>query len=184
MSTGGRRILVGAIAGAHGVRGEVKIKSFTADPKAIGRYGALSDEAGTRRFELTVTGSAKGSVVARIAGIGDRDRAEALKGMRLYVARDALPPPDGPEEFYVADLVGLAAVRPDGTPLGRVAAVDNYGAGDVVEIALAEGGSRVLPFTRQVVPVIDIAGGRLVVDPPVETTAGDEAASAAADAED
>ena len=176
MPSGGRRILVGAIAGAHGVRGEVKIKSFTADTKAIGRYGALCDEAGTRRFELTVTGSAKGGVVARIAGIGDRDQAEALKGMRLYVAREALPPPDEPEEFYVADLVGLGAERPDGTPLGRVAAVDNYGAGDVVEIALAGGGSLAVPVTRRTVPVVDIAGGRLVIDPPAETAAGDEAA--------
>ena len=170
MPAGGRRILVGAIAGAHGVRGEVKIRSFTADPKAIGRYGALSDEAGLRRFELTVTGSAKGGVVARIAGIGDRDQAEALKGMRLYVAREALPPPGEPEEFYVADLVGLAAERPDGAPLGRVAAVENYGAGDVVEIVLAAGGSLMVPCTRQAVPVGDIAGGRVVVDPPVETT--------------
>ena len=176
MPSGGRRILVGAIAGAHGVRGEVKIKSFTADPKAIGRYGALCDEAGTRQFQLTVTGSAKGGVVARIAGIGDRDQAEALKGMRLYVAREALPPPDEPEEFYVADLGGLAVERPDGAALGRGAAVDNYGAGDVVEIALAGGGSLAVPFTRRAVPVVDIAGGRLVVDPPAETTADDEAA--------
>ena len=173
MPTGGRRILVGAIAGAHGVRGEVRIKSFTADPKAIGRYGALSDEAGLRRFELTVTGSAKGGVVAQIAGVADRDQAEALKGMRLYVARDALPPAE-PEEFYIADLVGLGVERPDGTPLGRVAAVDNYGAGDVVEIALAAGGSLSVPFTRRTVPVVDVAGGRLVVDPPAEIAAGDE----------
>jgi 16S rRNA processing protein RimM len=170
----GRRILVGAVAGAHGVRGEVRIKSFTADPKAIGRYGALSDEAGQRRFELTVTGSAKGGVLAKIAGIGDRDQAEALKGLRLYVARDQLPPPGEPEEFYVADLVGLGADRPDGTRLGRVAAVDNYGAGDVVEIALEDGGSLAVPFTRQVVPVVDIAGGRLVVDPPAETAAEEQ----------
>jgi 16S rRNA processing protein RimM len=177
MPAGGRRILVGAIAGAHGVRGEVRIKSFTADPKAIGAYGPLCDEAGSRRFQLTVTGSIKGGVLARIVGVGDRDQAAALKGMRLYVARDQLPPPDEPEEFYIADLVGLGADRLDGTRLGRVAAVDNYGAGDVVEIALEEGGSLVVPFTRQAVPVVDLAGGRLVVDPPAETAAGDETAA-------
>ena len=104
-----RRILVGAIAGAHGVRGQVRIKSFTGDPAAIAFYGPLSDESGRRHFELTVTGAAKGRVVARIAGVADRDQAAALKGMRLYVAREALPPPGGPEEFYVADLVGLGA---------------------------------------------------------------------------
>ena len=95
----GRRILVGAIAGAHGVRGAVRIRSFTADPRAVGAYGALSDEAGTRRFQLTVTGSAKGGVVAQIAGVADRDQAEALKGTRLYVAREALPVPSGNAYF-------------------------------------------------------------------------------------
>ena len=173
----GRRILVGAIAGAHGVRGAVRIRSFTADPRAVGAYGALFDEAGTRRFQLTVTGSAKGGVVAQIAGVADRDQAEALKGTRLYVAREALPPPDEPEEFYIADLVGLDADRPDGSRLGRVTAVDNYGAGDVVEIALAAGGSLAVPFTRQTVPVVDIAGGRLVVDPPAEVAGGEDARS-------
>src|SRR5690349_5250459 len=175
MPTGDRRILVGAIAGAHGVRGAVRIRSFTADPRAVGAYGALFDEAGTRRFQLTVTGNAKGGVVAQIAGVADRDQAEALKGTRLYIAREALPPPDGPEEFYIADLVGLDADRPDGSRLGRVTAVDNYGAGDVVEIALAAGGSLAVPFTRQTVPVVDIEGGRLVVDPPAEVAGGEEA---------
>ena len=174
-----RRILVGAVAGAHGVRGEVRIKSFTADPAAVARYGPLSDESGARRFELTVTGATKGGVVARIAGIADRDQAEALKGLRLYVPREALPPTQATDEFYVADLVGLAAERPDGTPLGRVAAVENYGAGDVIEIAVEGSGGLLVAFTRATVPVVDLAGGRLVVNPPQELAGGEPAAEAA-----
>lgn len=166
-----RRILVGAIAGAHGVRGVVRVKSFTADPRAIAGYGALSDEQGGRRIELTLVGSAKDALLARIAGVDSREAAEALRGLRLYVDRAALPEPEDPEEFYVADLIGLGAEAPDGAPLGRVAAVENYGAGDLVEIARPDGGTLIVPFSRQAVPVVDLAGRRVVVDPPLETAA-------------
>lgn len=161
-----RQILVGVIAGAHGVRGEVRIRSFTAVPQAIAAYGALQDEAGRRRFELRVTGAVKDGVIARIRGVADRDAATALRGVRLYLPRTALPPP-GAEEFYHADLIGLAAEGVDGAPLGRVVAVQNFGAGDVLEIAPGrEGAAIFLPFTRAAVPVVDVAEGRIVVDPP------------------
>lgn len=161
------RVLVGVIVGAHGVRGAVRIKPFTAEPAAIAAYGPLEDETGTRRFEISLVGEGKGVVIATLKGIGDRNAAEALKGLRLYVARAALPPP-GEEEFYHADLIGLAAVRRDGTLLGRVCAVHDFGAGDSLELALADGGTLLVPFTKAVVPEIDVAGGKLVVEPPEE----------------
>jgi 16S rRNA processing protein RimM len=159
------RICVGIITGAQGVRGAVRIKSFTAVPQDVAAYGPVADEAGERSFALRAVGTAKGVVVATIAGIADRDAAERLKGVRLYVARDRLPAP-GEEEYYHADLIGLAAVLADGTPLGRVRAVHQYGAGDSLEIARENGGTVLVPFTRAAVPAIDLAQGRLVIAPP------------------
>jgi 16S rRNA processing protein RimM len=163
-----KRVCVGAIGGAHGVRGLVRIKSFTETPGDLTAYGELTDEAGERRFSLTVTGRVKGAVLARIADVADRDAAAALKGTRLYVARDALPPPAA-DEYYYADLIGLAVELPDGTAVGRVRAVDDYGAGDVLEVALdrPRGGGPVVmvPFTRAAVPVVDPDAGRIVVNP-------------------
>ena len=159
------RICLGIITGAHGVRGRVRIKSFTAEPQAIARYGALETEAGDRRFELEITGAGKGVLIARIEGIDDRDAAESLKGTRLYVRRAALPPPEE-EEFYQADLVGLEARRSDGKPLGRVTAVHDFGAGASLEIEDAAGKTLLVPFTRSTVPQIDIAGGSVVIVPP------------------
>jgi 16S rRNA processing protein RimM len=165
-----KRILVGAVAGAHGVRGEVKIKSFTDNPRAIGRYGPVEDESGGRRFKLTVRGEVKGLVIARLDGIADRDQAEALKGLRLYVPRDKLPKPRR-GEWYVADLVGLAAVDTGGTPLGKVRSVQNFGAGDVIELEGTDGTTEFLPFTKAVVPEVDIEAGRVVIDLPDEIEA-------------
>jgi len=150
------------------VRGEVKVKSFTADPDGPGAYGPVEDEAGQRRWRLKIVGAAKGTVVARLDGVADRNAAEALIGTQLYVPRAALPAPDE-EEFYHADLIGLTVEAPDGTVLGKVTALHDFGAGDLLEVALAAGGSVLWPFTRQVVPVVDVAGGRVVVDPPHET---------------
>ncbi len=161
----GRLLLVGRIAAAHGVRGLVKLQSFTAEPAAIGRYGPLLDVAGKRRFEVTVLNAVKGGVVARIEGVTDRTEAEKLRGIELYLPRDALPPA-GEGEYYHADLVGLAAELPDGRPFGRVRAVENFGAGDLLAIDRAGQGPVSLPFTDRVVPVVDLAGGRIVVDPP------------------
>jgi 16S rRNA processing protein RimM len=160
------RVCVGAIAGPHGVRGLVRVKSFTADPGDVAAYGPVEDEAGRRRFTLEIVGQAKGVLIARVSGIADRDAAEALRGVRLYVPRAVLPPP-GEEEYYHADLIGLEAVFPDGSPFGRVRAVHDFGAGDSLEVMRGEGGGTVLvPFTRAAVPVVDIAAGRLVIDPP------------------
>lgn len=170
-STGGARaprlVCVGVIVGAHGVRGAVRVKSFTAEAMDVTSYGPLSDEAGQRRFALTAIGQARGAVLARIEGVNDRDAAEAMRGVRLYVDRNLFPEPDE-DEFYQADLIGLAAERADGGRLGTVCAVSNHGAGDMVEIALEAGGTAILPFTKAMVPKVDLAGGRLVVDPPEE----------------
>lgn len=162
-----RRILVGVVAGAHGVRGELKIKSFTAEPRAIAAYGPLGDRTGTRSFRLKLRGAVRGLLIARIDGIEDRDQAEALKGLELYVARDTLPKPKR-GEWYLADLIGLAAVATDGAPIGRVKAMHNFGAGDVVEIERAGAPALMLPFSKRVVPEVDVAAGRIVVDPPAE----------------
>jgi 16S rRNA processing protein RimM len=161
----GARVCVGRIGGASGIRGWVRIASYTADPADIAAYGPLTDESGTRRLTLTVKRMAKGSVIATIDGVADRNAAEKLAGLQLYAERASLPPPDE-EEFYRADLIGLEAVTPDGAPLGRIVAVEDYGAGDVIELRLAEGGSVLVPFTQAVVPVVDIAAGRVVIDPP------------------
>ncbi len=160
----GRTVLMGAIAGAHGVGGLVRLKSFAERPEDIAAYGPLSGEDGGR-FEVEVRGRAKGALVARIAGVEDRDAAERLKGTRLYLPRAALPPPE-PGEFYHADLVGLRAERPDGAPVGEVVAAHDFGAGDLIEVRLA--GSRktvLLPFDAATVPEVDLDGGRLTVDP-------------------
>ena len=165
MSGQDRRVCVGVVTGPHGVRGAVRIKSFTADPADIATYGPLEDESGERRLELRLVGAAKGVLIAKLAGLDDRDRAEALRGLRLYLPRAALPPP-GEEEYYHADLIGLDAMLADGAPVGTVRAVHDFGAGDVLEIARPAGPPVLAPFTRSVVPVVDIAGGRLVLDPP------------------
>ncbi len=156
---------LGVITGAHGVRGQVRVKSFTAEPAAIAGYGPLADERGEQCFALELVGAAKGVLIARIEGVADRDAAERLKGVGLYLDREALPAP-GAEEYYLADLVGLEASLSDGSKLGVVAAVHDFGAGASIEIAAEEGAQVVVPFTAAAVPVVDIAGGRLVVAPP------------------
>ncbi len=164
------RVCLGVVAGVHGVRGLVRIKSFTEAPEDLVAYGPLTDEAGTRRFEVRLKGRAKGGLLAEIAGLDDRTAAEALKGTRLYVDRAALPAPEE-EEYYHADLIGLRVEDRAGRDLGRVAAVHNFGAGDLLGIEGPEGAERLLPFTKAVVPEVDLAAGRLVVEPPVEEEA-------------
>ena len=162
---GKNRLCLGVIAGAHGVRGEVRIKTFTETPEAIGAYGPLQDEAGSRAFEITRVRAAKGGVVAALKGVSDRNDAEALKGTRLYVSRTQLPEPDE-EEFYHADLIGMSACTADGTELGKVKAIHNFGAGDVLEIAGEE--PLFIPFTRQAVPSVDLENRNIHVTPPEE----------------
>ena len=158
-------MLLGVVTGARGLKGEVRIKSFTADPADLAAYGPLWDVGAETGRRLKVVGEAKGQVIARIDGVGDRDAAEALKGLELHVPRSALPAPED-DEFYHADLVGLEAVSVAGEALGRVSAVEDFGAGDVLEITGGPYKGLVVPFTRAVVPEVDVAGGRLTVDPP------------------
>jgi 16S rRNA processing protein RimM len=162
------RLVVARIGAAHGIRGEVRVKAFTANPADIGAYGPLEAPDG-RRFTVTslrpAAGTAADMLVVRFAGLDDRNAAEALNGLELSIARDRLPPADD-DEFYHADLVGLAAVTVGGDELGTVIAVHNYGAGDLLEIAPRRGETLLVPFTRTVVPEVDLTGRRLKVDPP------------------
>jgi 16S rRNA processing protein RimM len=169
-----RHLLMGVILGAHGIKGEVKVKSFAARPSDIAAYGALSDATNTRSFDLAITGTSdatRGILIARLAGVADRNAAEALKGTELFVARDRLPKLADAEEFYFADLIGLAAVDAAGREFGRIVSVDNYGAGDLLLVA-PEGGedreSFVVPFTKAFVPEVDVTAGRLVLNLPAD----------------
>ncbi|WP_347917290.1 ribosome maturation factor RimM [Paracoccus marcusii] len=158
------RICVGAIAGAFGVHGEVRLKSFCSDPVDIATYSPLTSEDGTRRFEVSLTREVTGALGARIKGIATKEDADALRGVSLWAPRSALPAlPD--DEFYHADLIGLEVVDTGGKSLGRVRALYDHGAGDIIEVV---GGTQVLmlPFTRAVVPTVDLAARRIVVDPP------------------
>ena len=162
------RICVAQIGAAHGVRGEVRLRSFTQDPMAVAHYGPLESEDGSRRFEITELRPGKDHLVARLAGIEDRDAAEQLRNIKLYILREKLPPVEDAETFYHADLIGLAAVTADGAMLGKITAVHNFGAGDVIEIAPAAGGEPLLlPFTEASVPKVDVKAGRITVVLPV-----------------
>jgi 16S rRNA processing protein RimM len=158
-------VVAGAVAGPHGVRGRVRVKSFTTVAEDVAAYGPVM-VAGGRRLKLAVEGAAKGMLIVRIEGVDTRNEAEALKGELLYLPRAALPEPDE-DEFYHADLIGLEAVQEDGKALGRVVAVHDFGAGGLLEIALTgEGQTVLMPFTRETVPQVDLAAGRLICKPP------------------
>ncbi len=158
-------VVLGVITGAHGIRGEVKLKSFTGDPEDIAGYGPLETSHGSV-IEITALRPVKGGLVARLKGIVDRNQAEALKGVGLFLARAKLPPAeDG--EFYHADLVGLTARTADGSPYGEITAIHDFGAGDLLEIRRAETGkTELIPFTVACVPVVDIENRMVVVAPP------------------
>ena len=163
------RILLGRISGAHGIRGDVVLRSFTEAPEDIAAYGPLSDAEGTRTFKLQVVRlTPKAALIARVEGVNDRNGAEALAGKELYIERQRLPEA-GAAEYYHADLIGLAAVDEDGRHVGEVVAVLNYGAGDLIEVQLS--GTRrteMLPFTDAFVPEVDIEARRIVVKMPTE----------------
>jgi len=164
------RICVARIGAAHGVRGEVKLWSFTEDPAAVAQYGPLETQDGTRCFEIEALRAAKDHFVARIAGVNDRDAAESLRNIELYIPRARLPKIEEADTFYHADLVGLDAVTPEGARVGTVHALHNFGAGDIIEIAPAGGGDPLmLPFNETTVPKIDVAARQIVVVPPAET---------------
>jgi 16S rRNA processing protein RimM len=160
------RVCLGQIGAAHGVRGEVRLRSFTSDPAAIAGYGPLETDDG-RVFEIETLRPAKDHFVARLSGICDRDAASALANAKLYVPRERLPATAEPDEFYHADLVGLPVVDLAGNRLGTVVAIHNFGAGDLIEVRTEKGGgTELLPFDSTHVPVVDVAAGKIVVDPP------------------
>lgn len=162
------RICVGVIAGAFGVRGEVRLKSFCAQPEAIAAYAPLWNEDGSRRFTVKLTRGSGGGLTARLSGIETKEQADALKGLQLFADREKLPNlPD--DEFYHADLIGLEALDTSGRALGRVQAVHNHGAGDILEIQGPGGASLLIPFTLAAVPTVDLTAGRVIVDPPEDT---------------
>lgn len=164
------RVLLAAVIGAHGITGEVKLKTFTETPENLKAYGALITEDGRELALASLRPTLGDAAIARFTGIGSRNDAESLKGQGLYVPRAALPAPDD-GEFYHADLIGLRVEDAEGAPLGTVAAIHNFGAGDVLEVKFTGGASEFISFTDEAVPVVDIAGGRVVVVLPREEEA-------------
>jgi len=161
------QICVARIGAAHGVRGEVKLWPFTEDPMAVIDYGPLSTKDGARQFEVVRARVAKDHLVAVLKGIATREDAERVNGLELYIARDKLPPTEA-GEYYHADLIGLRAVDAAGAAIGKVLAVHNFGAGDIIEIAPPSGPTLLLPFTDAVVPTVDLADGHVVIVMPGE----------------
>jgi 16S rRNA processing protein RimM len=163
-----RRVLLGEITGAHGIRGDVLVRSFTAAPETIASYGPLTDATGAKQFSLGVIRVTSKGIVARIGGVSDRTTAETLRGTKLYIERERLPEAAA-SEYYHADLIGLRAIAPDGTDLGEIVAVQNFGAGDLVELKPACGSStEFIPFEDQWVPHVDLAAGTIVINRPPE----------------
>jgi 16S rRNA processing protein RimM len=165
-------ICVARIGAAHGVRGAVKLWTFTEDPLAVTRTAPLMTKAGARQIEVTHAREAKDHLVATLKGVATREDAERLNGVELYIAREKLPATDD-DEYYHADLIGLAAVNAANEPLGRVIAIHNFGAGNIIEIAPPQGTTLLLPFTNAVVPTVDLANGRVVIELPAEIDGDD-----------
>jgi len=160
-------VLLGAITGAQGLKGEVVLKVFTEDPDGITAYGPLQSEDGATLVEIEALRPVKGGLAARLKGVRDRTAAEALKGVGLYVPRAALGETQEPDEYFHADLLGLAVEEEGKGQIGIVTAVQNFGAGDLLEIALdGQRRSVLLPFTHEAVPLVDVPGGRVVAVPP------------------
>ena len=166
------KICVARIGAPHGIRGAVKLWTFTEDPLAVTDYGPLKTKDDGRAFEVDTVREANGHLVATFKGVASREDAERLNGIELYVAREKLPETDE-DEYYHADLIGLAAVNAANEPIGRVLAVHNFGAGDIIEIAPPGGPTLLLPFTNAVVPTVDLAGGRVVIELPQEIEGDD-----------
>jgi len=165
-------VCVARIGAAHGVRGAVKLWTFTEDPFAVKRYGSLLSKDGKRQFEVATAREARDHLVATFKGVTTREEAERLNGIELYVAREKLPATDD-DEYYHTDLIGLAAVTTEGEALGSVLAIHNFGAGDIIEIAPPKGTTMLLPFTNAVVPEVDLASGRVVIALPQEVEGED-----------
>ena len=171
------RVLLARIGAAHGIRGEVRVKSYTADPLSLGAYGPVFSGDG-RRFHVERLRPAKEVVIVKFREVSDRNAAEALNGTELFVVRDSLPAPEDEDEFYHADLIGLSAEDEDGAPLGTVVAIHNFGAGDILEIAPPAAPSLLVPFTKAVVPRVELDKGRIVVVPPLEAEHEDDSPGA------
>jgi 16S rRNA processing protein RimM len=166
---------MGRIGAAHGIRGEVRIQSFTEDPLALASYGPLTTNKPGLSLKIVAARTTTNVLVARLEGITDRNAAERLNGVELYVDRDLLPDTDDEDDFYHADLIGLTARLADGTEIGKVTAVPNFGAGDLIEVRHPVSGDTFLyPFTRAVVPHVHVREGYLVIEPPIETEIGEE----------
>jgi 16S rRNA processing protein RimM len=161
------KICVARIGAPHGIRGAVKLWTFTEDPLAVMSYGQLKTKDGGRSYEVATAREAKGHLVATLKGVATREDAERLNGVELYIPRDQLPDTDD-DEYYHADLIGLAAVDTADKAIGRVIAIHDFGAGTIIEIAPPEGNSLLLPFSNAVVPIVDIKGGRVVIEMPGE----------------
>ena len=168
------RICIARIGAAHGVRGAVKLWTFTEDPLAVKHYGPLRPRTARAQFEVATAREAKDHLVATLKGVATREDAERLNGIELYIAREKLPATDE-DEYYHADLIGLAAVNAADEPIGRVMAIHNFGAGNIIEIAPPHGPTLLLPFTNAVVPTVDLAGGRVVIELPQEIEGDDPA---------
>jgi len=180
MTEASKLVLVGRVAGAFGVRGEVRISAYTAEPQALLAYRDLLREDGSPGLTLASGRPHKDGVVGRCPQIETKEQADALRGLRLYVPRGAFAPPED-DEFYLTDLIGLAAVTPQGAVLGKIKAVHDFGAGDLLEIEPPRGSAWHLPFTRDCVPEVDIAGGKVVVVRPAEVSAQGDGSQGAED---
>lgn len=165
MAHDSRLISLGVITTVHGVKGQVKVHSFTSDPHDITAYGPLSDASGTRKFKLTVTGRTKDSLIASVEGVNTREEAESLRGTEFFIPRHALPKTRA-NEYYHEDLVGLTLVTKSGDTYGIIAGVHNFGAGDLLAIRQSSGEEEFLPFNRTIFPSIDIEKGTAVIVPP------------------
>jgi 16S rRNA processing protein RimM len=170
MTDSGKLVLVGRVAGAFGVKGEVRVSAYTETPLSLLQYRELKREDGSPGLTLVSGRAAKTDFIGKAEEIATKEEADALRGLRLFVAREAMPAPDE-DEFYLSDLIGLAAVTPEGETLGKVKAVHDFGAGDILEIAPARGATWYLSFTRATVPEVDIAGGKIVAVRPGEVSA-------------
>jgi 16S rRNA processing protein RimM len=159
------RVCVAQVGAAHGLRGEVRVFSFTEAPEDFRAYGPLLSEDGGRQFVIEAARAGKDHFVVKFRGVDDRDAAEMLRNMKMFVPRENLPPPDD-DEYFHADLIGLPVIGRDGTAIGSLLAIHNFGAGDLMEIRLPGGRSVMLPFTQAVAPEVDLKAGRIVIDPP------------------
>lgn len=169
------RILMGQIGAPHGIRGQVRITPYTQDPEAIGSYGPLDTDRDGLTISLTKLRLQKNVIIAHVKGVGDRDAAEKLNGVSLFVDRSRLPEPDDEDDFYHADLIGLDARLTSGVVIGKVSAMPNFGGGDLIEVRDPQSGDTFLyPFTKAVVPEIHIAEGYLVIEAPLDAPEGEE----------